>query len=99
MILRNLKPIAMGALMAVGMLWMLHEQIMEGTFEWGWAAVGFVAAHLAVLVVALGVLAALPAVRRRVVRHRPSARHMGGMVLGAILAGAAIHGVIHGVLA
>ncbi len=91
-----MKPLILGALMGLVMLAMLHGQIMSGEFQFGWAGIAFVLAHVAVLGV-LGIVALMvPALRRRLSGHRPSGRHMATMLAGAIIAIAVVHVFVHG---
>ena len=97
----QMEPLLLGALMAPIMLWMAHDALASGTFDVGWAAVVFVAAHVAVL--ALIALAGLWIARRSdrgaawLARlHRPRLAHVGAMALGVVLSGGLIHFGIHG---
>lgn len=95
-----IKPIIMGGLMGVMMLWMLHGALTGGGVT-GWALVAFVGAHVALVLVALAatVFAARlsPRVRDLMARvHRPSWRHVGAMSGSAAVVTAAIHVGLHG---
>lgn len=94
------KPMVMGGLMGVMMLWMLHGAV-TGDGVGLWAAALFVAAHVVLVALILGaaVFAARlsPAARRVLARvHRPSLSHMGTMVGTAVLIVAVVHLGAHG---
>ena len=94
------KPMIMGALMGVMMLWMLHGALM-GDGVRGWALIAFVAAHvvLAAVVIAAGLFAARLSPRARMLidrLHRPSLRHVGVMLLAAAASAGVIHLILHG---
>ena len=90
-------PFLLGAAMGVVMIGMLHRPIMSGDFDGTMTLAAFVGAHLAVLM-AVGLLfLAVPALRQRIIRHRPSLRHAALMLGGAVAAAATIHFGIHGI--
>lgn len=98
----TLLPVAMGALMAPMMLWMLHGDLM-GSGGGGAALklVVFAGAHVVIIggALLLGALAMrrFPGVARLAARvHRPSLRHLGLMLAGAGLSGLVVHLAQHG---
>ena len=91
-----MRPIIMGAVMALVMLAMLHKPIMAGTMTLSAVSVGFVLAHLAVLGIGLGLVALLPGARKLAVRHRPGLRHLAGMAAGVVMAAGTVHILMHG---
>jgi hypothetical protein len=91
----------MGGLMGLMMLRMAHGVIAQESGLAGPVLVVFILGHF----VAVGVLAALlvwsaryaPALRARLDRfHRPSLRHIGGMIGFAMAAASAAHLILHG---
>lgn len=93
-----LKPFGIGALMAATMLWMLHEPIMSGTLSLSQGGMGFVLAHVAV-VVGIGALGLfIPRLRGVLRHHRPGLSHVAAMLLGLLVAGGGIHIVLHGLV-
>ncbi len=86
-----------GAVMAVVMLWMLHEPIMSGGISLSWGFAAFVLAHVAVVVMGAGLALFVPRVRHLLSHHRPNLRHMGAMLAGAIVLAGSIHIYMHGV--
>lgn len=98
------RPVLMGALMAPMMLWMAHAPLMAGTFDIGWAAVGFLLGHVvvfgAVALAGLWLATRAPRVDRWIKRlHRPRLSHAAGMAAGAVLSAGIIHLGLHGGLA
>lgn len=91
-----LKPVLIGAAMAAMVLWMGHGRIMSGEISLTAGAVLFVLAHVAVLVFVLGAAMFVPQLRRFALRHRPSVRHIGLMMMGMSACAAGIHSVMHG---
>ena len=91
-----LKPLGLGAIMAVVMLWMMHDAIMSGEGTLSAGLVGFVLAHVAVVagILSLGLFS--PRLRRAVLRHRPSLSHVAGMVAGMGASALGIHLALHG---
>lgn len=88
-------PFVIGFVMAPLMLAMMHRPIMEGSLTVSAGLIGFVLAHVAV-VIAVGVaLALVPAIRKRALAHRPSLRHMGAMLAGMVVAAGLSHAVMH----
>jgi len=89
-------PYLMGAIMGPMMLWMLHDSLMSGA-ALSFAAVGFILAHVAVLV-GFALLAWLgirlrPSLAKRL--HRPSLAHIGKMLAGAAIAALTLHLLVH----
>jgi membrane protein implicated in regulation of membrane protease activity len=87
-----LKPFGFGSVMAVMMLWMLHEPIMSGEMSVSLGALGFVLAHVAIA--ALGLF--VPGLRRVLSQHRPSLQHMATMLAGMVGTAGSIHFALHG---
>lgn len=89
-------PIAMGAMMGLMILWMMHGQMTGQGAPVAW---GFVLAHVAVIAVVLGGVAM--GLHRRfprlagVLRHRPSGRHVA-LMLGSAVATAFVIHLLHG---
>lgn len=99
--IQSLRPVAMGAVMAPMMLWMLHGQMTTGGGLFDWAVIGFVGAHVGlVLAVIFGaVFAARLSPRAKAVidrLHRPSLRHIGLMLIGMAVAAGLTHLAVHG---
>ena len=91
-------PIGIGAMMGAAMLWMVHERLSAG--EMGGAGLAFVLTHVAIIGLALGA-AGFGLGRRhgwiaRLARHRPSIRHVGLMLLGALGMALVIHLTLSG---
>lgn len=99
--MRQAIPYAMGGAMGLMMLGMVHMTV-TGQSELGvWAAIGFVLAHVAaVLVIVVVPLAAarhIPRLARYIEQmHRPSWAHLRQMLIGAGLAVALTHVTLHG---
>lgn len=95
------KPIIMGALMGLMMLWMMHGAL-TGQSDLGLGAlVVFVVAHVAIVLVLIGLAmfgARLsPKLRAWTGRlHRPSYAHLIVMLAGAVVAVGAAHLLLHG---
>ncbi|MBU2991851.1 hypothetical protein Q4555_14195 [Octadecabacter sp. 1_MG-2023] len=98
---RNLMPAVMGGLMGLMMMWMLHGALTgEGTVGRG-ALIAFVAAHIILVaaIVSAAVFAARlsPRAHAWIERlHRPSLRHIGMMLAGAIAVAGSVHLIAHG---
>ncbi len=96
----DVRPMAMGAAMGAMMLWMLHG-VLTGTNDLSAkAAIVFVLGHTVALsaIVLLGLWSTRFSAKwqMRLQRlHRPSLRHVGAMVAGALGTAAVIHGVLH----
>ena len=95
------RPLAMGLLMGPMMLWMIHGQ-MTGTAQSGWAAAAFIGAHLVIfaVIVSGAVFAARLSPRLQTILarlHRPSLKHFGAMLLGAVTSALAVHLWLHGI--
>ena len=97
----TLMPIAMGAIMGLMMLWMVHMQITGDTARSLGALAVFVGAHVALI----GAVIILPLIAARKLvwlqpftdrLHRPSLRHITLMLAGAALAAAIVHVTLHG---
>mmetsp|Transcript_18462 Transcript_18462/g.30107 ORF Transcript_18462/g.30107 Transcript_18462/m.30107 type:complete len:99 (+) Transcript_18462:12345-12641(+) len=94
-------PLAMGAVMGLMMLWMVHMQITGDGARSRGALLVFVGTHM-VLIAALVILPLIASRRLGWVRrvtdrlHRPSLRHIALMLTGAALATAITHVAIHG---
>jgi len=91
------KPAAIGGVMAVMMLAMLHPRMMSGDAIAVPALIAFVGAHFA-----LGIALFLPALlvskfRKRLAAHRPSLRHAMTMLGTAAGTAGIIHLFMHGV--
>ncbi|MCF2906531.1 hypothetical protein L0666_16175 [Octadecabacter sp. CECT 8868] len=96
-----IKPVMMGALMGLMMIWMLHGLITGDSQLSGSAQTVFIGAHVVLVLVALS--AALfstrlsPRLRGWMDRlHRPSLHHFAAMLGGAAMVVGAIHLSIHG---
>lgn len=95
------KPVIMGGLMGLMMLWMLHGAVTGGGVT-GWALVAFVGVHVALVLIAglAAVFAARlsPKVQELLARvHRPSVRHIGAMLGTAVVVIATVHVSAHGI--
>ncbi len=93
-----IRPFVVGGAMAAMMLWMGHGQIMSGEIDVTAGAILFGLTHVLVLIAVLGIAFVFPPVRRFLRGHRPSARHVTGMLAGMVLAAGSIHLAMHGVL-
>lgn len=94
----TVMPLLMGAGMGLMMLWMVHMQLTgDGSRSLG-ALIVFAGAHVVVLGIALMLpLVASVRLRRALDRiHRPSWRHAGMMLAGAICAAGLTHIFLHG---
>ncbi|APX12453.1 hypothetical protein [Tateyamaria omphalii] len=91
-------PVLAGAGMGTMMLSMLHRQIMSGNAEALAPILLFVGLHiLAVVGLVLLPLVASAKLRARLQRlHRPDARHLLLMLLGAIPSAGVLHLYLHG---
>lgn len=102
MIMRpEIKPAAMGAMMGLMMLWMLHGYLTGDSTMGALALLGFIGAHLIIIaaVSALGFWAAhrSPFWHSRLAHlHRPTAQHILVMLGGAALAVIVTHLILHG---
>ena len=97
---RLIFPLAMGLIMGPMMLAALHGQLENGQ-AFSLALVGFVAAHVALALVAVlfvAIVARLsPDWRARLAKmHRPSLEHVATMLGSAAIAGLAVHLFNHG---
>ena len=97
------KPLAMGALMGLMMLWMLHGQLTGDSSLSGTALAAFVGVHAALAAALIaGALFATrlsPRAQTWLDRlHRPSLRHLRLMLMGATLSAGAVHIWIHGLI-
>ncbi|MDX8350804.1 hypothetical protein [Cognatiyoonia sp. IB215182] len=97
------KPLVMGVLMGLMMLWMVHGQINGETSLSGIAVITFVGVHIlfaaAIIGAGLFVTRLSPAARQWLHNlHRPSLRHLGIMLLGAPLSACSVHIWIHGLI-
>ena len=96
-----MKPVIMGALMGLMMMWMLHGAL-AGETAWGAAALlAFVAGHVAigVVVVSIGWIGVRlsPRLQRIVAHvHLPSLHHIGAMLGSAACVALVVHVVAHG---
>ena len=95
------KPLILGTLMGGLMLWMAHGLIEGKETLVGWALVGFIGVHLALIAVVAGAgfysASLSPRARTMIARlHRPNPRHIAIMVLGAVGTAALTHVVLHG---
>ncbi|AKS45106.1 hypothetical protein SAMN05444287_0194 [Octadecabacter temperatus] len=103
-IFNHTKPIVMGGLMGLMMMWMLHSALTgDGTLGAG-ALIAFVAAHVVFAAVVIGgaLFAARlsPRARQFMDRlHRPSLRHIGVMMAAALSVAGLVHLVVHGGIA
>ena len=91
----------MGALMGVMMLWMLHGAISGGNTVGAMALIGFIGAHVALLLIALGagVFAARMSPRLQGwidQMHKPSLPHVGAMFGTAVVFIGVVHLAGHG---
>ena len=94
-----MKPVILGTLMGLMMMWMLHGVLTGESTLAGWAMFGFISAHFAIalVVVLLGAKVAKLSPRfRTLLSHRPSVRHVASMAFGVILSGGLVHLYIHG---
>lgn len=95
------KPLIMGGLMGLMMMWMLHGALTgEGTMGGG-ALVVFIAAHivLGALILLAAVFASRLSPRTKALAerlHRPSLRHIAAMLASALFTGAIVHLLAHG---
>ena len=89
-----MKPALVGAAMAVGLLFMMHESLMSGGPAWT-AAVGFVVAHVLAVGLLLSLALIFPKVRHAAATHRPSRVHVLSMVAGMGGAALAAHLFMH----
>lgn len=85
-----------GAAMAAMMLWMLHDPIMAGSASLSMGALAFVLAHVVVVAGGAAVALLVPGIRRALVRHRPSLRHVAAMIASATVFAGGVHLVLHG---
>ena len=97
------KPLVMGALMGLMMLWMVHGQLTGETSLSGIALITFIGGHILFAAVIIGAwlfaTRLSPAARKWLGQlHRPSPRHLGAMLLGASLSAGAVHIWIHGLI-
>jgi len=97
----HMKPMIMGGLMGLMMMWMLHGALTgDGAIGAG-ALIAFVAAHAVVAAVAIGmaVFAARlsPRIRQFIDRlHRPSVSHVTAMLTSAAVVALVLHFGVHG---
>ena len=96
-----MKPIVMGGLMGIMMLWMLHGQMTSTSALAGWALVAFIGVHVALIAAAIGagLFAARlsPKMRAMLARmHRPSFHHIALMLIGMIASAGLVHLYMHG---
>jgi len=94
------KPMLMGGVMGLMLLWMLHGQLTGASTLAGPALTLFIAAH--VLVIALVACASLflarlsPRLRNWLNRlHRPNLSHMVSMMVGVFITLGIVHAAIH----
>ncbi|MCF2869659.1 hypothetical protein L0664_01150 [Octadecabacter sp. G9-8] len=95
-----MKPVIMGGLMGLMMMWMLHGAVTGDGMAAG-ALIAFVGAHLALVVIAGAVIWAGTRFSPRVVRvlsrlHRPSRSHVMVMLASAIVVAGVVHLSAHG---
>lgn len=95
-----MKPVIMGSLMGLMMMWMLHGALTGGTMAAG-ALLAFVAAHVLIAGVLAGVVwlgvRLSPRMQKFAARlHRPSLHHIGAMFGSAAVVAGAVHLVAHG---
>lgn len=95
------RPLIIGGLMGLMLLWMAHQQMTNPSFVQGAALMTFVGAHLAILAVVLGgaIFASRmhPLLRQIIAKlHRPSWQHMRNMALGMAISAGSAHLIIHG---
>ena len=93
-----LKPLAIGAAMAAMMLFVMHDRIMAGAVTISVGALVFVLVHLMIGAGGLALSFFVPSVRRLILHHRPSLKHVAAMLLGAVVAVGSIHVVMHVVI-
>lgn len=95
----TLTPTVLGTLMGALMLWMLHRQVLVDGAPDIAALAMFIAAHVLVLAVLLLLpVIATPRLRAWAARlHRPTPRHVGLMLLGAVIGAAVFHVSAHGI--
>lgn len=94
------RPMIMGALMGPMMMWMLHGALTGNTMS-GAALLAFVAAHLALVLVAVALVVfgarMSPRLHQRLSRlHRPRAAHIATMLASAAVVAGCIHLGVHG---
>ena len=100
----HMKPIVMGGLMGLMMMWMLHGALTgDGALGAG-ALIAFVAAHVVLVAIAIGVAVFAarlsPRAKARIDRlHRPSLRHVTVMLAAALIVSGVVHLVVHGGIA
>lgn len=95
------RPLIIGGLMGLMMLWMAHQQMTNPSLVQGAALITFVGAHVAILTVVIGgaVFASRlhPRLRQIIAKlHRPSWQHMQSMALGMAISAGLAHLIIHG---
>ena len=100
----HMKPMIMGGLMGLMMMWMLHGALTGGGTPGASALVAFVAAHVGLAAIAFGAVlfAARLSPRTKALTDRlprPSFRHVGLMLAAALIVTATVHLVIHGGIA
>ena len=96
------KPLAMGAIMGLMMLWMVHGALTGGGPVPTAALIGFVAVHLALALLAVGaaIFAARlsPRARAWLARiHRPRPAHLVAMISGLTASAGLVHLAVHGI--
>ncbi len=97
---KHKKPIIMGGLMGLMMMWMLHSALTgEGTIGTG-ALIAFVVAHVVVAAIAIGMAVFAtrlsPRIKARFEHlHRPSLRHVGVMLAAALIVSGIVHLAVH----
>lgn len=94
-----MKQVAMGGLMGLMMIWMIHGWMTGDNGLAGWALLGFVGAHVAIVVVALklGAWVSRRSPRlQRVFSHSPSMHHLSLMIAGIFASGTIVHLTMHG---
>lgn len=94
-----MKQVAMGGLMGLMMIWMIHGWMTGDSGLVGWALLGFIGMHVAIVVVALTLgawVARMSPRLQRIFSHRPSMHHVSLMIAGMLTSGAIVHVAVHG---
>jgi hypothetical protein len=95
-----MKPVVMGGLMGLMMMWMLHGAL-SGVGMAAGPLIAFVGAHLALALIATVLIWAGTRLSPRFVSilsrlHRPSLSHVGAMLVSTVVAAGLVHLSMHG---
>jgi len=94
-----IKVAIIGTVMAGAMLLMMHDRIMAVGFDLSGAALLFAGLHVAAGLLLLSLALLIPALRQRIVSHRPTAAQAIAMVTGAVVMDGGTRIRMHGGLA